>query len=66
MGLPLNLNGQSHFLVPDKLSSASHLYFLYFPPLSQPNITYATTFFFLFLIIIIISYTTRGKGIIYL
>jgi len=26
--------------VPDKLGSASDLYFLYFPPLSQPNNTY--------------------------
>ena len=40
MRLPLNLKGQSHFLVPDKLGSASHLYFLYFPPLSQPNNTW--------------------------
>jgi len=26
MGLPLNLNGHSYFLVPDKLGSASDLY----------------------------------------
>jgi len=40
MGLPLNLKGHSHFLILDKLGSVSHLYFLYFPPFSQPNNTW--------------------------
>ena len=39
IGLPRNLKGQSHFLVPVMVTSKSFLYFLYFPLLSQPNNT---------------------------
>jgi len=39
-GLPSNLKGQSHFLVPLLLTSMSFLYYLYLSPFSQYNNMY--------------------------